>query len=74
MDNFLRGLQIPPIYHSFDLYTKEKARLQKAGTPVDDFDLYISVISVTHKLTMVTNYIIHYKRISEIKLEDWTTA
>ena len=74
LDNFLTGVQILPIFHSLDIYAKEKARLQKAGTPVDDFDLYISVISVTHKLTMVTNYIIHYKRISEIKLEDWTTA
>ena len=52
---------------------KEKARLQKAGTTVDDFDLLIGVTSVTHKLTMVTNNTNHFKRISGIKLEDWTT-
>ena len=74
LDNFLTGVQILPIFHSLDLYAKEKARLQKAGTPVDDFDLLIGVTSVTHKLIMVTNNTNHFKRISGIKLEDWTTS
>lgn len=72
LDNFLTGVQILPIFHSLDLYAKEKARLQKVGTPIDDFDLLIGVTSVTHKLTMVTNNTSHFKRISGIKLEDWT--
>lgn len=74
LDNFLTGVQILPIFHSLDLYAKEKARLRKAGTPIDDFDLLIGVTSVTHKLTMVTNNTHHFNRISGIKLEDWTTA
>src|SRR5450432_2089379 len=74
LDNFLTGVQILPIFHSLDLYAKEKARLQKAGTPIDDFDLLIGVTSVTHKLTMATNNSDHFKRISGIKLEDWTTT
>ena len=56
------------------IYAKEKARLQKAGTPIDDFDLLIGVTSVTHQLTMVTNNTSHFKRISKIKLEDWTVV
>ena len=72
LDNFLTGVQILPIFHSLDLFAKEKARLQKAGTPVDDFDLLIGVTSITHKLTMVTNNTTHFKRINGIKLEDWT--
>ncbi|MBP6624273.1 MAG: PIN domain-containing protein [Chitinophagaceae bacterium] len=72
LDNFLTGVQILPIFHSLDLYAKEKARLQKAGTAIDDFDLLIGVTSVTHKLIMVTNNMNHFKRISGIKLEDWT--
>ncbi len=74
LNNFLSGVQILPIFHSLDLYAKEKARLQKAGTPIDDFDLLIGVTSVTHKLVMVTNNTNHFKRISGIKLEDWTTT
>ena len=72
LDNFLTGVQILPIFHSLDLYGKEKARLRKAGTPIDDFDLLIGVTSVNHKLTMVTNNSNHFKRITGIKLEDWT--
>ena len=68
----MTGIQVLPIFHSLDLYAKEKARLQKVGTPVDDFDLLIGVTSVTHKLTMVSNNTNHFKRISGIKLEDWT--
>lgn len=74
LENFLTGVQVLPIFHSLDLYAKEKARLQKAGTLIDDFDLLIGVTSVTHKLTMVTNNTNHFKRISGIKLEDWTLA
>jgi tRNA(fMet)-specific endonuclease VapC len=72
LDNFLTGVQILPIFHSLDLYAKEKARLRKTGTPLDDFDLLIGVTSVTHKMTMVTNNTNHFKRITGIKIEDWT--
>lgn len=69
---FLSGVKILPIFHSLDLHAKEKARLRKAGTPVDDFDLLIGVTSVTHNLIMVTNTTDHFKRINGIDLEDWT--
>ena len=36
LDNFLSGLQILPIFHSQDLYAKEKARLRKSGAPIDE--------------------------------------
>ena len=72
LDNFLTGVKIVPIFHSLDLYAKEKAHLRKAGTPVDDFDLLIGVTSVTHNLTMVTNNTDHFRRIKGIALEDWT--
>lgn len=72
LDNFLTGVKIIPIFHSLDLYAKEKTRLRKLGTPLDDFDLLIGVTSVTHNLTMVTNNTDHFKRIKGIRLEDWT--
>ena len=72
LDYFLSGVKIVPIFHSLDLYAKEKARLRKLGTPVDDFDLLIGVTAVTHNLTMVTNNTDHFKRISGLILEDWT--
>lgn len=74
LDNFLSGVQILPIFHSLNLYAREKVRLQKAGTPIDDFDLLIGVTAITHGLVMVINNTNHFKRISGIILEDWTTA
>jgi len=72
LDKFLTGVNIVPIFHSLDLYAKEKTRLRKAGTPIDDFDLLIGVTSLAHNLTMVTNNTDHFKRITGIALEDWT--
>ena len=72
LDNFLTGVKVIPIYHSLDLYAKEKARLRKEGTPVDDFDILIGVTAIAHNLIMVTNNIDHFKRLKEIELEDWT--
>ena len=74
LTNFLTGVQVLPIFHALDLYAQEKARLQKAGTPIDDFDLLIGVTAVTHKLTMVTNNTKHFNRIAEIELADWTVG
>ena len=72
LDNFLTGVKIVPIFHSLDLYAKEKSLLRKAGTPIDDFDLLIGVTSVDHKMTLVTNNTDHFKQIRDIVLEDWT--
>lgn len=72
LDDFLTGFKIIPIFHYLDLYAKEKARLRKSGTPVDDFDLLIGVTSIVHNLTLVTNNSTHFKRINGIELEDWT--
>ena len=74
LDDFLTGVQILPIFHSLDLYASEKARLRKAGTPVDDFDLLIAVTSVTYNLVMITNNTKHFNRIHGIELEDWSLS
>jgi tRNA(fMet)-specific endonuclease VapC len=72
LTNFLTGIKLVPIFHCLDFYGAEKARLRKAGTPVDDFDLLIGSTAVVHNLIMVTNNISHFKLIKGIKLEDWT--
>ena len=72
LDNFLTGIKVIPIFHSLDLYAKEKARLRKQGTPIDDFDLLIGVTSIAHNLTMVNNNTDHFNGFKGIVLEDWT--
>lgn len=70
LDNFLFGVNIVPIYHSLELYAKEKARLRKEGNTIDDFDLLIGMTSIAHNLIMFTNNIMHFKRTKGIVLED----
>lgn len=74
LDKFLTGVQVLPIFHSLDLYAKEKARLRKIGTSIDEFDLLIGVTAVMQQLIMVTNNTNHFSRIERIKLEDWTKS
>lgn len=71
LDNFLTGVKIVPIFHSLDLYAKEKSRLRKAGATIDDFDLLIGVTAITHNLVLETNNTSHFKGIKGIKLENW---
>lgn len=74
LNNFLSGIQILPIFPALDIYASEKARLQKSGNIIDDFDLLIGATSVSFGLVMVTNNINHFNRIHHINLEDWTST
>ena len=74
LNNFLNGVQVLPIFPCLDLYAKEKARLRRAGTLINDFDLLIATTAVTHNLVMVTNNTNHFNRVGEIELEDWTNS
>jgi tRNA(fMet)-specific endonuclease VapC len=69
---FLTGVQLLPIVQALDVFAKEKARLRKAGTIIDDFDLLIGATAVAHGLVLVTNNSRHLARVESIMLEDWT--
>lgn len=72
LSNFLTGVKIVPIFHALDVYAKEKARLIKSGSIIDDFDLLIGASAIAHELILVTNNTQHFNRIKGIVLEDWT--
>lgn len=72
LGNFLTGVTIVPIFPCIHVYAKEKARLRKAGQPVDDFDLLIGATAITNELTLVTNNVGHLGRMEGIMIEDWT--
>ena len=71
VSDFLKLLQIIPIYPTINAFAKEKIRLQKIGTPLDSLDLLIGIASVHHNMIMVTNNTRHFQTIHEIVLEDW---
>lgn len=57
---------------SVELFGTYKARLEKNGLPLDDFDIMIASIALTHNLILVTNNIRHFKRIECLKMMNWT--
>ena len=48
-----------------------KASLESAGLIIDDADMFIAACALVHGLTMVTNNTKHFKRIKELKLDNW---
>ena len=72
LQNFLSGIQVLPIFDSLDIFAKEKARLRKSGTPVDDFDLLIGACAIVNNMVLVTNNAKHFKRLDGIVIENWT--
>ena len=71
VDEFAKHITILPIYNSLGLYAKEKVRLRKLGTLIDDFDLLIGCSAVVNNLILVTENEKHFKRIRKIKIENW---
>lgn len=69
---FSERIGLIPIFNALDLYAKEKARLRKLGTPLDDFDLLIGSTAIANGMVLVTKNTKHFMRLNSIKLEDWT--
>jgi tRNA(fMet)-specific endonuclease VapC len=49
-----------------------KAKLERSGVPLDDFDLILAACAMTHNLVLVTNNTKHFKRIEGLRVADWT--
>jgi tRNA(fMet)-specific endonuclease VapC len=73
VNDFQSQIAIIPIFNCLDCYGREKVRLRKQGTPVDEFDLLIGVTAVVNELIMVTNNVKHFEKIQNIAIEDWTS-
>ncbi|MDQ3006287.1 MAG: type II toxin-antitoxin system VapC family toxin [Chloroflexota bacterium] len=48
-----------------------KAELEKKGEPLADLDLQIASIALEHHLPLATNNNKHFKRVKDLKLENW---
>jgi predicted nucleic acid-binding protein len=67
------SFQIIPISEeSAVIFGMTKAQLEKAGSPLDDFDLIIASCALSNNLVLVTNNVRHFQRIEGLKLTNWT--
>ena len=55
-----------------ELFGMHKAKLEKAGTPLDDFDLIIASTALVHNLLLVTNNVKHFRKVQGLKITNWT--
>ena len=54
-----------------EIFGREKVRLEKNGTPLDDFDLVVGCCALAYNLTLVTNNVRHFKRIEGLQIVNW---
>lgn len=67
------SLEIIPLgRESVEIFGIYKAKLEKSGIPLDDFDLILASIALAHNLTLVTNNTKHFQRIEGLKITNWT--
>lgn len=52
-------------------YGKIRQQLEKQGTPIGNMDLMIASHALSQKCTLVTNNTKEFKRVSNLKLENW---
>lgn len=71
IETFVKQLTILPIFGIIQFYAKEKTRLQKQGNMISDFDLLIGSTAVENDMIMVTENTKEFKRIKNIKIENW---
>ena len=71
VEKFVKAAQVIPITGSIDIYAKEKARLRKQGTLIDDFDLLIGATAISNEMTLLTRNEKHFKRINNLTCENW---
>ena len=71
IERFSEKVNIVSFAETIDFYAKEKNRLNKQGTPIEDFDLLIASAASVRKLTLVTDNLKHFKNVQGIVIENW---
>jgi tRNA(fMet)-specific endonuclease VapC len=52
-------------------YGEVRAELERQGTPLGDADLRIGAIALARGFTVVTGNVRHFRRISQLPVENW---
>jgi len=71
-EEFVSTFQIIPFdSRCCNSYSKIRNSLEKSGTPIGPMDMLIASICLANNLMLVTNNTKEFKRIAELKLENW---
>ncbi len=69
--SFLNDMEIIPFRTCIKEFCRQKARLRRMGTPIEDTDLYIGTTAVAMDYILVTENVRHLSRLENIRLENW---
>ena len=64
--------QIPWDDESSQNYGTIKANLEKRGELIDDFDIAIAAIALSHDAEVITANLAHFKRVTGLACRHWT--
>ena len=56
---------------SSEKYGYIKADLERRGKPIDDFDIAIAAIAMSHKCGVITANLKHFERIKDLECKSW---
>jgi tRNA(fMet)-specific endonuclease VapC len=71
-EEFVSTFQIIPFdARCCNYYSKIRNALEKSGTPIGPMDMLIASICLANNLIFVTNNTKEFKRITELKVENW---
>ena len=73
IDNFTSAIHVLGIDGGIaSKFGEIKANLRREGNLIEDFDLLIAATADVHGLALVTGNLGHFRRISDLQIEDWT--
>ena len=71
-DRLLSIIEVLPWQpESSENYGEIKADLERRGKPIDDFDIAIAAIAISHKCGVITANLKNFKRIKNLEIKSW---
>jgi tRNA(fMet)-specific endonuclease VapC len=71
VNRFVGKMKVIPLFNALGVYAREKAFLRKAGTIIDDLDIFIGATAIAYGLILVTDNGKHLNRLSGIETVNW---
>ena len=72
VESFVSIFEIIPFDEkSCKIFPKIRTHLEKSGIPIGPMDLLIASICLAHNYILVTNNVKEFKRVKDLKLENW---
>jgi tRNA(fMet)-specific endonuclease VapC len=62
---------IPVDLPVIEIFSDLKAKYEKKGIVIDDFDLLLAATALTYNQVLVTNNVKHFGKIRELHIENW---